>query len=196
MSILRTLGLIATGSFDERLSAIAACDWIIEAVSEDLAVKQSLYARVVEHRTPATPVSTNTSGIPLRQLAAQMPDELQQHFCGVHFFNPPRYMKLVEMIPGPQTLDSVFTGLQTFCEGVLGKGVVRCKDTPNFIANRLGAFLSSTAQRLTVEYGWSIEEADFLTGPLIGFPKSATFRLLDIVGCITRITITTKWMKR
>ena len=174
--------LITTGSFDDDLSRIRDCDWIIEAVTEDLGVKRALYGRLIEHRAPGTIVSSNTSGIPLQQIADGYPQEFREHFLGVHFFNPPRYLHLVEMIPGPATRPEIIAFLSEFCDLHLGKGVVPCKDTPNFIANRIGAFFGATIQQLTVEHDLTIEEVDFLTGPLIGLPKSASFRLLDIVG--------------
>ncbi len=174
--------LITTGTFDDDLAKIRDCDWIIEAVTEDITIKRALYDKVVEHRAPGSIVSTNTSGIPLQQIAQGYPDEFREHFLGVHFFNPPRYLHLAEMIPGPATKPEIVSFLSEFCDLHLGKGVVPCKDTPNFIANRIGAFFGATIQRLTVDQDLTIEEVDALTGPLIGLPKSASFRLLDIVG--------------
>jgi 3-hydroxyacyl-CoA dehydrogenase len=174
--------LITTGNFDDDLPRLRECDWIIEAVTEDLGVKRALYDRVVQHRAPGSIVSSNTSGIPLQQIAEGYAQEFREHFLGVHFFNPPRYLHLAEMIPGPATKSEIITFLSEFCDLHLGKGVVPCKDTPNFIANRIGAFFGATVQRLTTEQDLTIEEVDALTGPLIGLPKSASFRLLDIVG--------------
>jgi len=174
--------LITTGSFDDNLPAIHDCDWILEAVSEDLTIKRALYDRVIGHRSPGTLVTTNTSGIPLHRIAEGYPAEFREHFFGIHFFNPPRYLHLVELIPGPDTRPEFLQQISEFCDLHLGKGVVPCKDTPNFIANRIGAFFGATIQRLTVEMDLTIEEVDALTGPLIGLPKSASFRLLDIVG--------------
>ena len=174
--------LITTGNFDDDLAKIKDCDWIIEAVTENLAIKRALYDRVIAHRAPGTIVSTNTSGIPLAQIAEGYPAEFREHFLGTHFFNPPRYLHLVEVIPGPDTRPDILAFISDFCDRHLGKGVVPCKDTPNFIANRIGAFFGSTVQRLTVEHDLTIEEVDALTGPLIGLPKSASYRLLDIVG--------------
>jgi 3-hydroxyacyl-CoA dehydrogenase len=174
--------LITTGSFDDNLPSIRDCDWILEAVSEDLAIKRALYDRVIEHRSPGALVTTNTSGIPLHRIAEGYPAEFREHFFGIHFFNPPRYLHLVELIPGPDTKPEFLRHISEFCDLHLGKGVVPCKDTPNFIANRIGAFFGATIQRLTVEMDLTIEEVDALTGPLIGLPKSASFRLLDIVG--------------
>jgi 3-hydroxyacyl-CoA dehydrogenase len=174
--------LITTGSFDNDLAKVKDCDWIIEAVSENLEIKRALYDRVMQHRTPGTIVSTNTSGIPLRQIAEGYSGEFRAHFLGTHFFNPPRYLHLAEIIPGPSTQPEVLAAVSQFCDLHLGKGVVPCKDTPNFIANRIGSFFGSTAQQLTVGLDLTIEEVDVLTGQLIGLPKSASYRLLDIVG--------------
>jgi 3-hydroxyacyl-CoA dehydrogenase len=174
--------LITTGNFDDDLPKIKDCDWIVEAVSEDLAIKRALYDKLVQHRTPGTVVSTNTSGIPLAQIAEGYSDEFREHFLGVHFFNPPRYLHLAELIPGTATRPDILSGVADFCDLHLGKGVVPCKDTPNFIANRIGTFFGSTVQSLTVNHDLTIEEVDALTGPLIGLPKSASYRLLDIVG--------------
>ncbi|MDP9054716.1 MAG: 3-hydroxyacyl-CoA dehydrogenase/enoyl-CoA hydratase family protein [Acidobacteriota bacterium] len=175
-------GLITIGNFDDDLPKIRDCDWIIEAVTEDLAIKRSLYERVIACRAPGSIVSTNTSGIPLAAISREYPREFREHFLGTHFFNPPRYLHLVEVIPGENTRPEILAFLSDFCDRHLGKGVVPCKDTPNFIGNRIGAFFGSTVQRLTVEHDLTIEEVDILTGPLIGLPKSASFRLLDIVG--------------
>jgi 3-hydroxyacyl-CoA dehydrogenase len=174
--------LIATGTFDSDMARVRECDWIIEAVTEDLGVKRALYDKLMPHRAPGTVVSTNTSGIPLRQIAEGYPAEFREHFLGTHFFNPPRYLHLVELIPGPETRAGIGEFLSEFCDLHLGKGVVPCKDTPNFIANRIGSFFGSTIQELTVKLDLTIEEVDALTGPLIGLPKSASYRLLDIVG--------------
>ena len=174
--------LITTGSFDNDLPGIKDCDWIIEAVTENLAIKRALYDKIVQHRSEGTIVSTNTSGIRLAQISDGYPVEFREHFLGTHFFNPPRYLHLVEMIPGQETRPEILRLISDFCDRHMGKGVVPCKDTPNFIANRIGAFLGSAVQRLTIEHDLTIEEVDSLTGSLIGLPKSATFRLLDIVG--------------
>jgi 3-hydroxyacyl-CoA dehydrogenase len=174
--------LITTGTFDNDLPKIKDCDWIIEAVTENLAIKRSLYDRLMPYRTPGTIVSTNTSGIPLAQISEGYSAEFRQRFLGAHFFNPPRHLHLVEIIPGAETLPEIAAFIADFCDRHLGKGVVPCKDTPNFIANRIGAFFGSTVQELTFEHDLTIEEVDALTGPLIGLPKSASYRLLDIVG--------------
>jgi len=177
-----TKSLVTPGNFDDDLAKIKDCDWVVEAVTENLEIKRSLLDKVVKVRKPGSIFSTNTSGIPLASIAEGFPAEFRQHFLGTHFFNPPRYLHLLEMIPGPETLPEVLRYIADFSDRHLGKGVVPCKDTPNFIANRIGAFLGSTVQNLTVEEGFTIEEVDALTGPLIGLPKSASYRLLDIVG--------------
>jgi len=177
-----TKSLVTPGNFDDDLGKIKDCDWVVEAVTENLEIKRSLLQKVIKLRKPGSIFSTNTSGIPLTSIAEGFPTEFRQHFLGAHFFNPPRYLHLLEMIPGPETLPEVWDYIADFSDRHLGKGVVPCKDTPNFIANRIGAFLGSTVQSLTVEEGFTIEEVDALTGPLIGLPKSASFRLLDIVG--------------
>ena len=174
--------LIQTGNFEDDLPGLATCDWIIEAVAEDLEIKRTLLSKVAAHRKPGTWLSTNTSGIPLVAIVAGFEPELRQHFFGTHFFNPPRYLHLVEVIPGPETRPELLALASDYCDRRLGKGVVPCKDTPNFVANRIGSFFGSTVQMLTVEQDLTIEEVDFLTGPLIGLPKSASYRLLDIVG--------------
>ena len=133
-------------------------------------------------RKPDSIVSTNTSGIPLRQISEGFSTGFRQHFLGTHFFNPPRYLHLLEMIPGQDTDPQVIEFVSSFADRRLGKGVVPCKDTPNFIANRIGSFFGGTIQKITVEDDYTVEEVDAITGPLIGLPNSASFRLLDIVG--------------
>ncbi len=174
--------LIAPGNFEDDLGRLRQCDWIVEAVSENLEIKRRLFERVAQVRTPGTILSTNTSGIPLASIAESFPHELRRHFLGTHFFNPPRYLHLVEMIPGPDTAAEVLAWVATFCDLHLGKGVVPCKDTPNFIANRIGGFFGATVHKLAVEGDYTVEEVDLLTGPLIGLPRSASFRLVDIIG--------------
>lgn len=174
--------LITTGNFEDNLKDIRRCDWVIEAVTENLDVKRALMAKVSILRTPGTIISSNTSGIPLAAISEGFDHEFRQHFLGTHFFNPPRYLHLLEVIPGAETLPEVLGTVREFGERRLGKGVVLCKDTPNFIANRIGTFFGSTIQKLTVEDDYTIEEVDALTGPVIGLPKSASYRLLDIVG--------------
>jgi 3-hydroxyacyl-CoA dehydrogenase len=177
-----TKSLVTPGNFEDDFAKIRDCDWIVEAVTEKLEIKRALIEKVLKHRKPGSIFSTNTSGIPLASIAEGFPSEFRQHFLGTHFFNPPRYLHLLELIPGPETLPAVRDHIADFSDRHLGKGVVPCKDTPNFIANRIGSFLGATVQNLTVEMGFTIEEVDALTGQLIGLPKSASYRLLDIVG--------------
>jgi 3-hydroxyacyl-CoA dehydrogenase len=176
------MALVKPGNFDDNLDDIADCDWVIEAVTEDLAVKLTLWRRVEMARKPDAILSTNTSGIPLRQISEGFSPEFRRNFLGTHFFNPPRYLHLMEMIPGADTDQSVLDFVSDYADRRLGKGVVLCKDTPNFIANRIGSFFGSTIAKVMMEDDYTIEEVDALTGPLIGLPNSASFRLLDIVG--------------
>jgi len=173
---------IAIGNFDDDLARCAEADWIIEVVAESLEIKKNLLARVAQFRKPGAIVTTNTSGLPVHLIAEGMSEEFQQHWAGTHFFNPPRYLKLVELIPGPKTSLGVIETLSEFCDRRLGKGVVVAKDTPNFIANRIGTFSVLNALRLMGSLGMTVEEVDACTGPVIGQPRSATFRTADIVG--------------
>src|SRR6202041_1970499 len=175
-------GRIAVGNFDDALARCAEADWIIEVVAENLEIKRSLLARVAEFRKPGAIVTTNTSGLPVHLIAEGLPEEFQQHWAGTHFFNPPRYLKLVELIPGPKTLPDVIETLRDFCDRRLGKGVVVAKDTPNFIANRIGTFSMLNALRQMQALDMTVEEVDACTGPAVGWPKSATFRTADLVG--------------
>jgi len=177
-----TPGRIVIGNFEDNLAWCAEADWIIEVVAENLEIKRKLLARVAAHRRPGAIVSTNTSGLPVRSIAAGFDADFQRHWAGAHFFNPPRYMKLVELIPGPATAPEVLDTLTDFCDRRLGKGVVRAKDTPNFIANRIGTFSIMKSLQLMAALGMTIEEVDACTGPALGWPKSATFRTADIVG--------------
>jgi 3-hydroxyacyl-CoA dehydrogenase len=173
---------VAIGNFEDDLPRIADADWIIEVVAENLEIKRGLLAKVAQYRKPGSIVTTNTSGLPVHLIAEGLPDEFQQHWAGTHFFNPPRYMKLVEVIPGPKTSREALDTLSDFCDRCLGKGVVIAKDTPNFIANRIGTYSMLNAFRLMSQLGMTVEEVDACTGPAVGWPKSATFRTADIVG--------------
>jgi 3-hydroxyacyl-CoA dehydrogenase len=173
---------IRIGNFEDHLAWCAEADWILEAVAENLEIKRGLLERVEPHRRPGTIVSTNTSGLPIRQIAEGRSEDFQRHFAGTHFFNPPRYLKLVELIPGPKTDPAVLAALEQVCDRRLGKGVVVAKDTPNFIANRIGTYSMLNVLRLMQELEMSVEEVDACTGPAVGWPKSATFRTADIVG--------------
>ena len=176
------MSLVMPGSFDADLPQASDADWILEAVTENLQIKRDLWRRVEAVRRPDSIASTNTSGIPLAQISEGFSPELRRSFVGTHFFNPPRYLHLAEVIPGADTDPDVIRFVSDFCDRRLGKGVVLCKDTPNFIANRIGSFFGSTVYKTMLEGDYTIEEVDLLTGPLIGIPKSASFRLLDIVG--------------
>jgi 3-hydroxyacyl-CoA dehydrogenase len=173
---------IRLGSFEENLDRLADADWVVEAIVERLEPKQELLARVEKTIGPETVVSSNTSGLPLASLAEGRSDDFRRRFLGTHFFNPPRYLKLVELIPTADTDPEVLERMRAFVERVLGKGAVVAKDSPNFIANRLGSFAGMHDVRYALEHGYSIEEVDALTGPLAGRPKTATFRLFDQVG--------------
>jgi len=174
--------LVEPGNFDDALAKLAGCDWIIEAIVENLEAKRALWRKVEAARKPNAMLSTNTSGIPLTSISDGFSPGFRRHFCGTHFFNPPRYLHLMELIPGPETDPAILADVEQYADRRLGKGVVRTKDTPNFIANRIGSFLGGTIGKVMVEEDFSIEEVDALTGPLIGVPNSASFRLLDLVG--------------
>ena len=173
---------MSIGNFEDDLARCSEADWIIEVVAENLEIKRKLLSRVAQYRKPGAIVTTNTSGLPVHLIAEGMSEEFQQHWVGTHFFNPPRYLKLVEVIPGPHTSPEVIEALSDFCDRRLGKGVVIAKDTPNFIANRIGTFSMLNVLRLMGTLGMTVEEVDACTGPAIGQPKSATFRTADIVG--------------
>ncbi len=174
--------LVQAGNFDDDLDKLSECDWIIEAIVENLDAKRALWQRVDAVRKLGSILSTNTSGIPLAKISEGFSAEFRRHFLGTHFFNPPRYLHLMELIPGPETDRRILSDVEQFADRRLGKGVVRTKDTPNFIANRIGSFLGGTIGKAMVEGDFSIEEVDALTGSLIGVPNSASFRLLDLVG--------------
>jgi 3-hydroxyacyl-CoA dehydrogenase len=174
--------LISIGNFDDNLAWCAEADWIIEVVAENLDIKRKLLERVEQYRRPGALVTTNTSGLPVRLIAEGRSEDFRRHWAGTHFFNPPRYMKLVEVIPGPDTRPEAIAVLGEFCDRVLGKGVVVAKDTPNFIANRIGTFSMLNVLALMQELDMTVEEVDACTGPAVGWPKSATFRTADIVG--------------
>jgi 3-hydroxyacyl-CoA dehydrogenase len=180
---------IQLGNFADDLHRISKCDWIIEVVIERLDVKQALFTNVELHRKPGTLITTNTSGIPIQLIAEGRSDDFKKHFCGTHFFNPPRYLRLLEIIPGPDTDPSVINFLLHFGDLHLGKTTVLCKDTPAFIANRVGVFSIMTIFRLMESLSLSIDDIDTLTGPLIGRPKSATFRTADVVGIDTLVKV-------
>ncbi len=177
-----TARLITPGNLEDNIAWCGQVDWIIEAVAESLEIKRSLFDRVEAVRKPGTIVTSNTSGLPIHVISEGRSEDFQQHWAGTHFFNPPRYMKLVELIAGPKTRADVMEALSEICDLRLGKGVVVAKDTPNFIANRIGTFSMLNAVRVMQELELTIEEVDACTGPAVGWPKSATFRTADIVG--------------
>ncbi|MFN9324820.1 MAG: 3-hydroxyacyl-CoA dehydrogenase family protein, partial [Flavobacteriales bacterium] len=180
---------ISTGNFDDDLPKIKDCDWIIEVVIERLDIKQQVLANVEKHRTPGTLITSNTSGIPIHAIAQGRSDDFRRHFCGTHFFNPPRYLPLLELIPGPDTDPAVLDFLEDYGQRILGKVTVRCQDTPAFIANRIGVFGIMGLFHLVEEMGLTVEEVDRLTGPALGRPKSATFRTADVVGLDTLVKV-------
>jgi len=173
---------ISLGNFEDDFERVGQADWVVEAIVEQLEPKQELAARIEKAAGPEAVVSSNTSGIPLASIAEGRSEEFRRRFLGTHFFNPPRYLKLVELIPSADTDPEVLEAVRAFVEGVLGKGAVVAKDTPNFIANRLGSFAGMHDMRYAFEHGYSIEEVDALTGPLAGRPRTASFRLADQVG--------------
>ncbi|MET4108922.1 3-hydroxyacyl-CoA dehydrogenase NAD-binding domain-containing protein [Hymenobacter sp. UYP22] len=180
---------IKTGNFDDNLKDIAGCDWTIEVVVERLDIKKSLFERVEQYRKPGTLITSNTSGIPIHMMTEGRSDDFRKHFCGTHFFNPPRYLKLLEIIPTPETDKSVVDFLMHYGDLYLGKTTVLAKDTPAFIANRVGVFAIMDVVQVMSELGLTVEEVDKLTGPVIGHAKSATFRTSDVVGLDTMINV-------
>ncbi|GAB2856319.1 3-hydroxyacyl-CoA dehydrogenase/enoyl-CoA hydratase family protein [Hymenobacter ruber] len=180
---------IKTGNFDDNLKDIATCDWTIEVVIERLDIKKSLYERVEQFRKKGTLITSNTSGIPIHLLAEGLSEDFKQHFAGTHFFNPPRYLKLLEIIPTPDTKPEVLDFLQHYGDLYLGKTVVLAKDTPGFIANRVGVWALLDAMQTMQKLGLTVEETDKLTGPVIGHAKSATLRTSDVVGLDTTINV-------
>lgn len=180
---------ITTGNFTDDMKKIADCDWVIEVVVERLDIKQSIFSEVEKYRKPGTLITSNTSGIPIHLMAEGRSDDFKKHFCGTHFFNPPRYLRLLEIIPTPFTDQSVVDFLLHYGDLVLGKTTVLCKDTPAFIANRIGVFSMMAIMKIMGDLKLSIDEIEALTGPVIGRPKSATFRTADVVGLDTLIKV-------
>ncbi len=174
--------LVTLGNFDDDLKKLADVDWIIEAVVENLDIKRSLLKKVDAVRKPGTIITTNTSGLPVGKIAEGFPDDFRRSWFGTHFFNPPRYMRLLELIPTPDTDRALLDAIAWFSDVRLGKGIVHAKDTPNFIGNRIGTFSVLNVIRLMQEMDLTIEEVDALTGTPVGWPKSATFRTIDLVG--------------
>jgi len=174
--------LITIGNFEDDLDKLADADWIIEAVVEDLEIKRSLLRRIEAIRKPNTIITTNTSGLPVAKIVEGFSEDFRRNWFGTHFFNPPRYMRLVELIPTPDADSAAMNAIAHFCDLHLGKGVVYAKDTPNFIANRIGTFSALNVMRLMQQMDLSVEEIDALTGTAVGWPKTASFRLADLVG--------------
>ena len=181
--------LISTGNFDDDMKSIADCDWIIEVVVENIKIKKIVFEQVEKFRKPGTLITSNTSGIPIEMMLDGRSDDFKKHFCGTHFFNPPRYLKLLEIIPSSQTAPEVTQFFLKFGDLILGKTTVQCKDTPAFIANRIGVFSIMSLFHLVEEMGLTIDEVDKLTGPALGRPKSATFRTCDVVGLDTLVKV-------
>ena len=176
---------IQAANYDQHLPLLAHCDLVIEAIAERTDWKRDLYLKIAPHLKEGAVLASNTSGLSINGLAEALPSSRHSHFCGVHFFNPPRYMHLVELIPTRQTAPAIVEGLEKFLTSVLGKGVVRAKDTPNFIGNRIGVFSILCTMHHTQRFGLGFDVVDALTGPLIGRPKSATYRTADVVGLDT-----------
>ena len=185
----RDAALVEVGNLEDDLARLAECDWIVEVVKEDLAVKKELFARVDQHRRADAVVSSNTSSLPLALLTEGRSEAFLRHFLVTHFFNPVRHMRLLEIVAGPKTDPAVVAGMHRFGEEVLGKGVVFAKDTPTFIANRIGTFAMMDAVHVMVEMGLSIEEVDAILGKPLGRPKSAVFRTADLVGLDTLLHV-------
>ena len=181
----KNLALLEAGNLEDDLVKLKDVDWVIEVVVENLNVKKQVFEKVDQYRKPGSIVSSNTSGISVEAMVEGRSDDFKEHFLGTHFFNPPRYLKLLEVIPTKYTSSEVLSFIKTFGEDVLGKGVVEAKDTPNFIANRIGTYGLLVTLREMLKAGLSVGEVDSITGPLIGRPKSATFRTLDVVGLDT-----------
>jgi 3-hydroxyacyl-CoA dehydrogenase len=180
---------ITTGNLSDDMAKIKDCDWIIEAVTERLDIKQLVYTEIEKYRKPGSLITSNTSGIPIHMLIEGRSEDFAKHFCGTHFFNPPRYLKLLEIIPSPKTSPEVLSFFEEYGQCHLGKVVVHCKDTPAFIANRVGVYSIQALFHLVKEMGLTVEEVDKLTGPVLGRPKSATFRTCDVVGLDTLVQV-------
>ena len=177
--------LITPGNFEDDLPKLAQCDWVVEAVAENLEIKTALLNRVAPHLNARAVLTTNTSGLPVGKIAAGLDgaaEGLRKRFFGTHFFNPPRYMRLLEVIPTAESDAGAVAAFAAFADRMLGKQVVFANDTPNFIANRIGVAVMFNAATLMLEQGLTIEEVDALTGPAIGWPRTGTFRLADMVG--------------
>src|SRR5699024_8309953 len=173
---------ITPGNFSDHLEVIQEVDWVCEAIIEKMDIKKQMMSDIQQVRTDGTIVTSNTSGLPIGEISEECSDEFRRHFLGTHFFNPPRYMKLLEVIPTEDTSAEITDFMAGFCEKTLGKGVVRCKDTPNFIANRIGVFSMASIMSYFFDGSFRAEEIDFLLGTLSGYSKAATFRTADMSG--------------
>src|SRR6185437_9363876 len=180
---------ITTGNFEDNMKDIAASDWIIEVVIERLDIKKQVFEQVEKFRKPGTLITSNTSGIPIHLMAEGRSEDFKKHFCGTHFFNPPRYLRLLEIIPTEFTNRNVIDFLMHYGDLFLGKTTVLCKDTPAFIANRIGVFSIMSIFHIMDKLSLGIDEIELLTGPIIGRPKSATFRTADVVGIDTLVKV-------
>ena len=180
---------ISTGNFEDNMKEIADCDWVIEVVVERLDIKQKVFEQVEKFRKPGTLITSNTSGIPIHMMAEGRSEDFRKHFCGTHFFNPPRYLRLLEIIPTPFTDPAIVEFLMSYGDLYLGKTTVLCKDTPAFIANRIGVFGMMAIMNVKEKLNLTVDEIDALTGPVIGRPKSATFRTGDVVGLDTLVKV-------
>jgi 3-hydroxyacyl-CoA dehydrogenase len=185
----KSITKVKLGTFEDNMPDIKNVDWVIEVVVEKLEIKKLIYAQVEQHRKPGTLVTSNTSGIPIHLMSEGRSEDFQENFCGTHFFNPPRYLRLLEIIPGPKTKPEIIDFLMHYGDLFLGKQTVLCKDSPAFIANRLGIYAMVQTIRATEEMGLTIEEVDKLTGSVVGRPKSGSFRLSDVVGLDTTVNV-------
>ena len=179
------------GNFEDDWKELKDADWVFEAVVEDLEIKRQLFARVAAAVKQTAVITSNTSGLGIAAMSSQLPADFRKRFFGTHFFNPPRYLKLLETIPGPETDQALLEAVEAFCEEVVGKCVVRCKDTPNFIGNRIGSYGFGAVLQAMQDLGLTIEEVDALTGAAIGRAKSATFRTADIAGVDVCVKVAT-----
>jgi 3-hydroxyacyl-CoA dehydrogenase len=187
--------LVTTGNFEDDMPKIAGVDWVIEVVVERLDIKKIVFDQVEKYRKPGTLITSNTSGIPMHLMCEGRSEDFQKHFAGTHFFNPPRYLRLLEIIPGPKTDPELIDFLMHYGDLFLGKETVLCKDTPAFIANRIGIYAIMSAMHTIEKMGLTVSQVDKLTGPVIGRPKSATFRTMDVVGLDTTVNVATNLYK-
>jgi 3-hydroxyacyl-CoA dehydrogenase len=192
----RLAGLIVTGNLEDDLKLLSGCDWIIEAVAEKLDIKKALLSKILPFWRAGVIVTTNTSGLPVSRIVAEMPPEFRRHWFGTHFFNPPRYMRLVEVIATPESDPEAIEAVLHFCDLRLGKQVVRTKDTPNFIANRIGTFAMLNTMRVMQKMDLTIEQIDALTGSALGWPRTGTFRLGDLVGIDVLVNVARNFLSQ